>query len=76
MPSEVEIRTKSMLKAYRSQVRLRYSIAADEEINRNIEEVKDQIANALHLGLEVRLTPAQLTIGGDAVAIEANHESA
>lgn len=69
MASEIQIRKKAMIKAYRSQVRLAYALQADAEIERNVEEVAAKIEMALNCGQDVRLTPAVLTISGEAVAI-------
>lgn len=67
MASDIQIRQKQMEKAYRSQVRLRYSLLADEEIDRNIEAVRETIGTALALGQRVQLTPAEITIDGASV---------
>jgi hypothetical protein len=67
MASEIQIRQKQMEKAWRSQIRLSYSLMADAEIERNREEFSETIQRALSLGQTVQLTPAQVTIDGRAV---------
>lgn len=75
MASETQIRVKQMLKAYRTQVRLRYSLMADAEIERNVEEVKEIVTRAISLGQTVQLTPAEITVDGRSVEAITDGES-
>ena len=56
-----------MEKAWRSQIRLAYSLLADAEIDRNLEEFRETVSKALALGQRVQLTPAEVTIDGKSV---------
>ena len=67
MANELDIRKRSMEKAWRSQIRLRYSIMADEEIGHGVEEFREVINKALALGQTVRFMPAEVTIEGRSV---------
>jgi hypothetical protein len=45
-----EVRRAQALKAWRSAIRLKHSLAADEEIARTLPEVEKAINTALHTG--------------------------
>jgi len=61
---EHEMQRTSLLKAARAAIRLKHSIAADEEINRVLPEVEKEINAALQAGTAYELDVASLL--GDA----------
>ena len=62
--SEIDITRKAMLKSYVSQVRLRYSLMADAEIERNKPELMELINASMAMGRTITLAPAEITVDG------------
>ena len=50
MKDEIELRKAALLKAARSAVRLRHSLAADEELNRVLPEVERLFTQSVQKG--------------------------
>lgn len=53
--NEFEVKRAAALKAFRSAIRLKHSIAADAEIARVLPEVEEAIDTALHTGEPIAL---------------------
>ena len=47
---ELSVRRTAILKAKRAEIRLRHSLAADEEIARTLPELEEQINEAIQNG--------------------------
>lgn len=57
--TDLEIERTAMLKAYRSAIRLKHSIAADREISENLPEIEQRIDAALQSGHPLELNPGE-----------------
>ena len=57
--TDLEIEKAAMLKAYRSAIRLKYSLVADREISKALPEVEKRIDAALQSGNPLELNPGQ-----------------
>lgn len=57
LPDEL-VQKRAALKAVRTSIRLKYSLMADEEINRKLPELERRIEDALETG-----EPLELTVG-------------
>lgn len=55
---EFEVFRARVLKAYRAAIRLKHSLAADEEIARRLPQVQADIDTALLGGAEISVDPA------------------
>lgn len=55
---EFEVKRAQMLKAYRSAIRLKHSLAADAEIAETLPRVEAEIDKALLTGEPLAITPA------------------
>lgn len=58
--TELESRKASLLKAFRTAIRLRYSLAADEEIRRLLPELEQRIDLAIQSGEPFELDVASI----------------
>ena len=58
--SELEQQRANALKALRSGIRLKHSLAADEEINQRLPELEARIDAALAAGEPLELTVGQI----------------
>lgn len=58
--SEIQRQKAAVLKAYRTAIRLKHSLAADDEIARTLPDVEDKINSALALGNVVELNPGEV----------------
>lgn len=56
----LETRKAETLKAYRSAIRLKYSLKADAEIDRVLPEVEARIDEAWQRGEELTLNPGEV----------------
>lgn len=56
--NEFEVARARALKAYRSAIRLKHSLAADEEIARTLPDVEAAINLALTTGEPIAISPA------------------
>ncbi len=54
----LEIQKAGILKAYRTAIRLKYSLLADAEVAERLPEVEKQIDHALASGRTLELNPA------------------
>lgn len=59
-----EIERAAMLKIARSAIRLKYSIAADEEIQVKLPELEREINDALNAGEPLRVRFEQYVVSG------------
>ncbi len=58
--SELDLQKKQLLKAVRSNIRLKYSLLADEELNEKLPEIERQIEVAIQAGEEFELDIASV----------------
>ena len=58
--TETQIQREAILKAYRSNVRLKYSILADGEVSRNLPALEARIDEALAAGNGFQLTAGDI----------------
>ena len=58
--TDIDIKKTAALKAYRTAIRLKYALMADEEIYRTLPAVEDRINQALALGQPIELNPAEV----------------
>lgn len=56
----IEIQKSAILKAYRSAIRLKYSLLADEEIEKVLPMVEAEINVALQNGTSVEFSPGEV----------------
>lgn len=61
--TNLEIQKAAILKAYRSAIRLKYSLVADEEIDRVLPEVEQRIDDAIQNGETVSFNPGEVFDG-------------
>lgn len=59
----LELKKAAILKAARASIRLKHSLAADEEINDRLPELEDRIDAALQSGTGIVLNPAHYLEG-------------
>lgn len=57
--NEFEVARAQMLKAYRSAIRLKHSLAADAEIARTLPDIEEAINTALTTGQPLELDVAE-----------------
>lgn len=60
MSSSIERQKRAIIKAYRSAVRLRYSLMADDEIGRDLEAVVERINDAIANGRPLEIEAAKV----------------
>lgn len=58
--TELERKRTAILKAYRTAIRLKYALQADEEIGRRLPEIEEQINTALASGKPLELNPGDV----------------
>lgn len=56
----IEVRRAQMLKAARTAIRLKHSLAADAEIAEQLPEIEERIDRALATGEVLELTPGAI----------------
>lgn len=61
--TDQDILKAAIIKAYRTAIRTKYSLRADEEIARIIPEVEERINTALANGEEVEFNPGEVFDG-------------
>jgi hypothetical protein len=58
--NEFEVQRAAALKAYRTAIRLKHSLAADAEIAETLPEVEREIDEALNQGSALMLDPSEI----------------
>lgn len=57
--TDLQIEKAAMLKAYRSAIRLKHSLAADREISETLPDIEVKIDAALQSGQPLELNPGE-----------------
>jgi hypothetical protein len=58
--TELDRQKTAVLKAYRTAIRLKHALAADEEIAVTLPEVEERMNRALAMGETLELSPGQV----------------
>lgn len=58
--SDLEVQIAATLKAYRTMIRLKHSLKADEEISRVLPKVEERINNAIAMGDPLTITAEEI----------------
>jgi histone H3/H4 len=56
--TELEIQKAAIVKAVRTNIRLKHSLAADKEIAETLHEIEQRIDDALQAGTQISFNPA------------------